>query len=416
MVEDRIRIAKEFVYRMAEEDSDPFERVENELRAILDSRIQNDEIQPEAYEDLTKILSDRDLEGDYARSLWNNELANTRDNELGMQPSIFEPHQAKDAVNRLRRDDEGAIQDRKAEALAKGVENNTIGKDGATNGQESKPDQGPEQTGDVPHERSGSSGAELPSGTGSGSDSETGDGVSRKPRSRNSTPEEDRQEISGDTQPSDGDGERPGPVSRGSSAAGHTVHSGTRSGVVQPFRVDRDELKATNLSTEAGKKRAAKGNLEAIRTLKKLQAEGRLDQATPAEQKILSRWVGWGALGKAVDYAMAKNYESYERYGADATRYMSEEARKWGEEWLEIHKQIRDEIGEEGLRKAKASTINAHYTAPDVVSSIWGMLTERFGFKGGAILEPSAGSGLFFGLMPEAVRSQSSLTGVELEP
>jgi len=304
----------------------------------------------------------------------------------------------------------------KGETLAKQVKNDTITEDGATNGPESKPDQGSEQTRDVPNERSGSGRAGVSEGTGSGGHPETGAGGGGKPSGRGATPEADRQEVVGNPEPSHGDGERAGVESGGGSAAGNPVHPGTRSGVAKPFRVDRDELKATNLSTEAGKKRAAKGNLEAIRTLKKLQAEGRLDQATPAEQNTLSKWVGWGALGKAVDYALARTFESYtERYGDDAGRYMGEEARKWGEEWLEIHKQIRDEIGEDGLRKAKASTINAHYTAPDVVSAMWDMV-GRFGFKGGAVLEQSAGSGLFFGLMPEGLRGQSSLTGVELEP
>lgn len=196
-----------------------------------------------------------------------------------------------------------------------------------------------------------------------------------------------------------------------------TVRPGAGSGLT-PFRPNVDALSKINLSTPAGRMKAAKGNLNAIKTLKSLQEAGRLKEATAEEREALAQWVGWGALDKAVDYAMARNVDYYlSRYGSDnVERFLNGEAKRWYQDgWMEVYKAIEAELGEEGVRRAKASTVNAHYTAPEIIQAMWGML-DRFGFKGGNVLEPSMGSGLFFGLMPEGVRSASSLTGVELEP
>ena len=139
---------------------------------------------------------------------------------------------------------------------------------------------------------------------------------------------------------------------------------------------------------KGGAKTKYKDNVAAIRLLKQLEAENRL--ATPEEQKVLARYVGWGGLSPVFSY------------GRDPA---------WESEKAEIKELLTDE--EYGA--ARESTLNAHYTSPEVIKGVWKIL-ERLGFKGGKVLEPSMGIGNFFGIMPEKLRSKSSLNGVELDP
>jgi N12 class adenine-specific DNA methylase len=126
-------------------------------------------------------------------------------------------------------------------------------------------------------------------------------------------------------------------------------------------------------------------NIEALRTLEAVKAERR--PATAAEQAALAKFSGWGS------------FPGLFRYGSDL------------EDQGDI---VRKLIGEGAWEAARASTLNAHYTAPQIVSAMWDA-ARRLGLKGGRILEPSLGIGNFFALMPPEVRGRSQLTGVELD-
>ena len=136
---------------------------------------------------------------------------------------------------------------------------------------------------------------------------------------------------------------------------------------------------------EGGAKTKFHNNVAAIQTLRKIESEGRL--ATPEEQEILSRYVGWGGLPQAFD---GNNPQ-------------------WAEEFAEL----QGLLSPEEYNAAKATTLNAHYTSPTVIQAIY-QAVENMGFRTGNILEPSCGIGNFFGLVPESM-SESKLYGVELD-
>ncbi len=145
------------------------------------------------------------------------------------------------------------------------------------------------------------------------------------------------------------------------------------------FRITDDDL---GVGTQKEKFRR---NMEAINTLQGIELEGR--SATPAEQEILSRYVGWGGLPDAFD----------------------PDKPGWTEEFLELQASLTPAE----YASARASTLNAHYTRPAIVKAIYEAV-ENMGFKSGNILEPSCGIGNFFGLLPESMAT-SSLYGVELD-
>ena len=125
--------------------------------------------------------------------------------------------------------------------------------------------------------------------------------------------------------------------------------------------------------------------MEAIRTLQRIEGEGRL--ATSEEQEVLAQYVGWGGLPQVFD----------------------EKNESWGKEYAEL----KDLLSKEEYTAARASTLNAHYTSPTVVKAIYGTL-ERMGLSSGNILEPACGTGNFFGLVPESMAG-AKLYGVELD-
>lgn len=137
---------------------------------------------------------------------------------------------------------------------------------------------------------------------------------------------------------------------------------------------------------EGGAKTKYAANIAAIRTLKAIEADERL--ATPEEQEILAKYVGWGGLPQAFD-------------GSN---------KQWENEYSELKELLTDEE----YRAASGSALNAHYTTPTVINAIY-MGLENLGFEGGNILEPSMGIGNFFGAMPEEMRKNSKLNGVELD-
>jgi N12 class adenine-specific DNA methylase len=132
-------------------------------------------------------------------------------------------------------------------------------------------------------------------------------------------------------------------------------------------------------------KRRYRNNIEAIKTLKAIESEGRF--ATSHEQEILSLYVGWGGLPQAFD--------------------------KDNSTWSSQYAQLRELLSEQEYASAKASTLNAHYTSPGVIKAIY-QAVEKLSFSGGNILEPALGVGNFFGLLPESL-ANSRLYGVELD-
>lgn len=127
-------------------------------------------------------------------------------------------------------------------------------------------------------------------------------------------------------------------------------------------------------------KQRADDNVAAIKLLNKIESENR--KATPAEQEELAKYSGWGGLS-----------------GEFAIR----------------GKELSSLMTKEEYDRLRNSTTDAFYTPPYVVGSMW-KLAERLGFKGGRVLDPSTGTGIFFGLMPKSIRAKSSMTGTELDP
>ena len=145
------------------------------------------------------------------------------------------------------------------------------------------------------------------------------------------------------------------------------------------FRITDDHL------GEGGAKQKYARNIEAIRTLFKLEEEHR--GATAEEQQVLSQYVGWGGLAGAFDS------------GKDS----------WAKEYVEL----KGLLSEDEYAAARSSTLNAHYTSPTVIRGIYDAV-ERMGFRSGNILEPSLGVGNFFGMLPDSM-ADSRLYGVELD-
>jgi N12 class adenine-specific DNA methylase len=136
---------------------------------------------------------------------------------------------------------------------------------------------------------------------------------------------------------------------------------------------------------EGGAKAKFRMNMDAINLLKELEFDGR--QATPEEQEVLSKYVGWGGLADAFDRSK--------------------------ENWLDEFIELASTLSPEEYAAARASTLNAHFTSPTVISAIYDAV-GKMGFTSGNILEPSMGVGNFFGMLPSEM-SGSKLYGVELD-
>lgn len=145
------------------------------------------------------------------------------------------------------------------------------------------------------------------------------------------------------------------------------------------FRITDDDLGV------GGQKTKYQNNVAAIRTLKQIEAEGRL--AAPEEQEILSRYVGWGSMAQAFD----------------------PDNEKWSKEYAEL----KELLTPKEYESARSTVLNAHYTSPLVIRAMY-QAVERMGLRPGNILEPSCGIGNFFGLLPEGMQA-ARLYGVELD-
>ena len=148
---------------------------------------------------------------------------------------------------------------------------------------------------------------------------------------------------------------------------------------VQNFHITDPDLGA------GGQKTKYQNNVAAIRLLKDLEAQGR--SATPEEQEVLSRYVGWGGIPQAFD----------------------ETNEKWASEYAEL----KTLLTPEEYASARGSTLNAHFTSPTVIEGLYQAL-EQMGVHPDTVLEPAMGVGNFFGLMPESMQN-ATLMGVELD-
>ena len=166
--------------------------------------------------------------------------------------------------------------------------------------------------------------------------------------------------------------------------------------VVEKIRVGEPEKEApkhtptnyhiTDMDLGAGGPKAKfRMNMDAIHLLKELEMQGRM--ATPEEQAVLAKYVGWGGLADAFD----------------------ERKEAWADEFQELSAALTPEE----YTAARASTLNSHYTSPTVIKAMYDALTQM-GFESGNILEPSMGVGNFFGMLPQEMQD-SRLYGVELD-
>ena len=178
--------------------------------------------------------------------------------------------------------------------------------------------------------------------------------------------------------PVDGEWQGFSSVAAAQNAALEEFRKETRRGA-RNFRITDDHL------GEGGAKAKCRANIEAIRLLKYL--EENVFQASPEQQEVLSRYVGWGGIPEAFD----------------------ESKSEWSKEYAELKALLTTEEYE----AARGSTLNAHYTSPAVIKAIYEAVGS-IGFEGGRILEPSMGVGNFFGLLPESMAG-SQLYGVELD-
>ncbi len=138
---------------------------------------------------------------------------------------------------------------------------------------------------------------------------------------------------------------------------------------------------------DGGAKHKFQSNLAAIQTLRILDAEER--PASNEEKATLVKYVGWGALPQVFDVDNAA--------------------------WRREQQQLAEFLSDEEHRSARATTLNAHYTSPTIINAMY-RAAERFGFKGGRVLEPACGIGHFVGLMPEEMLRRSTITGIEIDP
>ena len=169
------------------------------------------------------------------------------------------------------------------------------------------------------------------------------------------------------------------PNAKAAEEAAYEEHKANIRRNAQNFTITDDDLGV------GGAKAKFQANINAIKLLKHLEAEGA--QATPEQQEVLSRYVGWGGIPDAFDPNKAN--------------------------WSAEYQELKDLLTPEEYDAARASTLNAHYTSPTVIRAMYEAL-GNMGFKTGNILEPAMGVGNFFGMLPEEMKN-SRLYGVELD-
>ena|GEM_PF-1788542 len=153
---------------------------------------------------------------------------------------------------------------------------------------------------------------------------------------------------------------------------------------------DNYEITDLDAVVPSGKKSKLDANLAAIRLLKELQSETRTP--TKGEQDVLGHFVGWGQFPELFN-----------------------DINEAGQKLAAEREELKGLLGEQEYDRAKRSTLNAHYTSPEIVQKMWESM-RKLGFKGGRVLEPAMGVGYFYGLMPRDLMAESKLAGVEIDP
>ena len=154
-----------------------------------------------------------------------------------------------------------------------------------------------------------------------------------------------------------------------------------------PQNLNNYRIREADRLGDGGPKQKFQQNLRAIKTLRMLDAEER--PASDGEKAALVKYVGWGAMPQVFDVDSA--------------------------DWRKEQIQLSEILSDEEHRSARATTLNAHYTAPAVIGAMY-HAAEGFGFKGGRVLEPASGIGHFVGLMPGEMLRRSTVTGIEIDP
>ena len=172
------------------------------------------------------------------------------------------------------------------------------------------------------------------------------------------------------------------------------------------FRIIPDTVTAPK-----GQAAKLRTNLAAIETLKHILADNQNGSARPAtanELQTLVQYTGWGSLSQLW------NQEAYNAWQtAQTTEHtIPSDYTHWVTQFSKSRQRLEVLLSTEEKAEAAASTLNAFYTTPEVITAIW-QVVEQFGFTGGRILEPAAGIGHFYGLMPDAIARQSELVAVE---
>lgn len=255
-----------------------------------------------------------------------------------------------------------------------------IEQEGTTDGELGKHD--PKSPDDVPTETRGNAGSDGAVGNVRGED-----GGSREVDAGH--PDREGDDVRGREGASDErDGSAPGRARRlADQADAKKKAAAVKKGRAANYSIPEDlELVAQG----EGKKAKYKNNVAAIRLARELEASGR--RATPDEQAVLAKFVGWGGIPEAFNKWAATN-------------------EKWDTEIAEL----RELLTPEEWARAHGSTTNAHFTAKPVIQAMYAGL-ERAGFHGGDVLEPGMGSGNFFGYMPRRMMLESNLMGIELDP
>ncbi len=147
-------------------------------------------------------------------------------------------------------------------------------------------------------------------------------------------------------------------------------------------------IRAEDRLGEGSLKQKCRDNFAAIELVNRLDTEGRV--ATGDEKRILVRYVGWGGIPQVF-------------------------AQHPGSDWEGEREELKRLLTDSQYEAARASTLNAHYTSATVIAGIYDAV-QRLGFEHGRVLEPALGIGHFIGLMPEAMRASSRLTGIEVDP
>lgn len=193
----------------------------------------------------------------------------------------------------------------------------------------------------------------------------------------------------------------------GPGASGVKPAAGPRNVVITP---------ETAMVPEGGAVTRAKSNIRAIQIMRDVIDKDR--DATPAEQAELVQYVGWGALSQAFDEDNGETMLHAKAGDADYEQYRDH---NWEKQWGRFYEQLKGStpgkfegglLNEEEFKQAASSTEFAHYTSREVIGGMW-KAVEKMGFKGGTVLEPAAGVGHFFGLMPPDLASSSNLVAVE---